>query len=270
MDDGKTWNRAGVGLDAEAINSVCLVDETGKNLLAGGRTGAYVSQAFDDSTPPVLSVSSPANGTVVTVPEVSVSGVVRDGESAVAGLTVNGASVQPDQTTGVFSSLVPLSPGANTISVVAIDFAGNRVERTISVLYQRPATVLVLHVGSQSMSVSGGSSVQLDAAPTIMRSRTFLPIRAVAEALGGTVGWDAATRTATVTLGGHQVSLQIGSNVAILDGVRKPIDSTDALVVPVILSGRTLLPVRFVAESLGCQVDWLASEKKITITYPAP
>ena len=98
----------------------------------------------------------------------------------------------------------------------------------------------------------------------------FRPIRAVAEALGGTVGWDAATRTATVTLGGHQVSLQIGSSVAVLDGVRTPIDSADALVVPVILSGRTLLPVRFVAESLGCQVDWLAPEQRITITYPAP
>jgi len=120
------------------------------------------------------------------------------------------------------------------------------------------------------MSVSDGSNVLLDAAPTIMRSRTFLPIRAVAEALGGTVGWDEATRTVTVTLGGHQVSLQIGSSVATLDGTRRPIDSADALVVPVIVSGRTLLPVRFVAESLGCKVDWLAAEQKITITYPAP
>jgi hypothetical protein len=117
------------------------------------------------------------------------------------------------------------------------------------------------------MSVSGGSSVLLDAAPAIMRSRTFLPIRAVAEALGGTVGWDGVTRTATVMLGGHQVSLQIGSNVAVLDGVRKPIDSADTLVVPVIASGRTLLPVRFVAESLGCQVDWDSNTKQITITY---
>ena len=269
-DDGKAWNRAGVGLGSEVVNSVCVVDETGKNLLAGGRTGAYVSEAFDDGTPPILSVLSPANGVIVTVPQVTISGTVWDGESAVASLTVNGSNLQPDLTTGAFSSLIPLSSGANTISVVASDLAGNRVERTISVLYQRPATVLVLHVGSQTMSVSGGLSVLLDAAPTIMRSRTLLPIRAVAEALGGTVGWDAATRTATVTLGGHQVSLQIGSSVAVLDGVRTPIDSADALVVPVILSGRTLLPVRFVAESLGCQVDWLAPEQRITITYPAP
>jgi photosystem II stability/assembly factor-like uncharacterized protein len=267
QDDGLTWTAAGIGLEGETINSVCLLDDAGSRLLAGSVTGAWVSSAFEDNTPPVLSVSSPATGTTVSAAEITIVGAVRDGESAVASLTINGAAVQFDGTTGAFSVVQTLVPGSNSIVIAATDIANNRVERAISVLYKRPSTVLVLHVGSQTMTVDGRATIVLDAAPVIMRSRTFLPIRAVAEALGGTVGWDVQTRTATVTLGIHRVSLQIGSSVAILDGVRRPIDSADALVVPVIASGRTLLPVRFVAESLGCQVDWDSETKQITITY---
>jgi len=45
-------------------------------------------------------------------------------------------------------------------------------------------------------------------------------------------------------------------NIAKVNGVDTPIDPTNPKVVPMIISGRTMLPVRFVAENLGCKVDW--------------
>ncbi|HOL83542.1 MAG TPA: copper amine oxidase N-terminal domain-containing protein [Caldisericia bacterium] len=45
-------------------------------------------------------------------------------------------------------------------------------------------------------------------------------------------------------------------------------DPTNPKVVPMIISGRTMLPVRFVAENLGCKVDWDQDTKTVTITYP--
>jgi len=49
-----------------------------------------------------------------------------------------------------------------------------------------------------------------------------------------------------------------------------PIDSTNPKVVPLILNSRTMLPLRFVAESLGADVQWDGSTRTITITYPRP
>ena len=64
----------------------------------------------------------------------------------------------------------------------------------------------------------------------------------------------------------RSVDLTLGSPWAIVDGKRTAIDAADTSVVPVIVAGRTLLPVRFVAEALGCTVTWDATTKTITVT----
>jgi hypothetical protein len=63
-----------------------------------------------------------------------------------------------------------------------------------------------------------------------------------------------------------KLELWIGKNVAKLNSQSVSIDS-DSKVVPIIMSGRTLLPLRFVAEALGLDVQWDATTKTITITY---
>ena len=83
----------------------------------------------------------------------------------------------------------------------------------------------------------------------------------------GTVGWDATTKKATVTLGKKTIALWIGKSAATVNGVSTLIDSTNAKVVPEIINGRTMLPLRFVSENLGCAVAWAAVTKMITITY---
>jgi hypothetical protein len=52
-----------------------------------------------------------------------------------------------------------------------------------------------------------------------------------------------------------------------VNGVSTPIDSTDAKVVPEIINGRTMLPLRFVTENLGATVGWDQNTQTITITY---
>jgi PKD repeat protein len=111
---------------------------------------------------------------------------------------------------------------------------------------------------------------EMDAAPIIKESRTLLPIRYVAEALGAVVQWDAVERKVTITFKETTIELWIDKNTALVNGEYKLIDSTNPKVVPVIIPpGRTMLPIRFIAENLGCRVDWDPTLREVKVTYPA-
>ena len=125
--------------------------------------------------------------------------------------------------------------------------------------------VIQLTIGSRTMRANGSSTI-LEVAPVILNSRTFLPIRAVVEAAGGTIAWEAAAQKVTIVRKGTTLSLWIGKNTANLNGKSVKID-TNAKVVPIIVSGRTLLPLRFVAEALALDVGWDSKTQVITITY---
>lgn len=99
----------------------------------------------------------------------------------------------------------------------------------------------------------GGKQVTFDVEPMITGGRTLVPIRAVADRLGAVVGWDPATFTATVTLNGIKVEVTRDSKIAKVNGVEVTLD-----VPATIVNGRTLLPLRFVSENLGQQVDYHA------------
>jgi hypothetical protein len=116
----------------------------------------------------------------------------------------------------------------------------------------------------------GSSGIVLDAPPVIVAGRTLVPIRAVVESLGGTVAWDAASQTVTVSLDGTELKLVIGKSSALVNGKSTPVDSTSPNFAPQIVNSRTMLPLRFVAESLGADVQWEESTQTITITYPKP
>jgi len=112
-----------------------------------------------------------------------------------------------------------------------------------------------------------GINNSLDSPPVIKNSRTLLPIRAIVEALGGTVSWDATNKEVIVSLGLNTIELWIGKNKANVNGVSKAIDSYNSKVVPEIINSRTMLPLRFVAENLGATVDWDGTTQTITINY---
>jgi competence protein ComEC len=106
-----------------------------------------------------------------------------------------------------------------------------------------------------------GTELSFDVSPVIEQGRTLVPLRAIFEALGAEVGWDNATRTVTAIRGQTTVRLTIGLKIAYKNGAPVTLD------VPAkIVSGRTLVPLRFVSESLDCKVDWDAKTQTVTIT----
>jgi beta-lactamase superfamily II metal-dependent hydrolase len=130
-----------------------------------------------------------------------------------------------------------------------------------------PSYTIILQIGQTKFTVNGNSRT-LDSPPIIKNSRTLLPIRAIIESLNGGVGWDPNEGKVIVTLGSTNLELWIGKNTAKVNGANTPIDLSDSKVVPEIINSRTMLPLRFVTENLGCSVDWNATTKTITIKYP--
>ena len=87
--------------------------------------------------------------------------------------------------------------------------------------------------------------------PVIENGRTLAPVRAVAEALGAEVAWDSQTREITISKDDIFVRMAVGENVAYVNGTRIQLDAA-----PQIINDRTLVPVRFIAESFNLTVDW--------------
>ena len=119
---------------------------------------------------------------------------------------------------------------------------------------------LILQVGSNDI-VAFGEPGKTDAAPIIRNGRTMLPARLVAEALGATVGWDAATKTVIITpKNGYPIHITIGSTEVKVGPYTTTLDAP-----AFIENGRTYTPVRYVAEALGGIVSWDASTKTVKI-----
>ena len=102
---------------------------------------------------------------------------------------------------------------------------------------------------------------EMDLAPIIKDGRTLLPIRYVSETFGAKVDWNGKEEKVTISFGEQIVELWIGKDAAIVGGKLKRLD-----VVPEIIEGRTVLPLRFVSENLGLKVAWDGDLKEVKIT----
>lgn len=128
--------------------------------------------------------------------------------------------------------------------------------------------VLRFFIGESDYSINGESGT-MDTVPVIKEGRTMLPIRFVADALGAEVGWDKGERKVTVTLEDTEVELWIDESIARVNGIEQMIDPDNPEVKPLLLPpGRTVLPLRFISENLGCQVDWSPARGEVTVHYP--
>ncbi len=119
---------------------------------------------------------------------------------------------------------------------------------------------IILTIGSQKISVFG-REIQNDVAPKIVNDRTMLPIRIVAESLGGTVTWNGELQRVTIQKGADVILITIGADTAYVNGTAVKLDAA-----AFVENGRTYLPLRFVSEALGAQVAWNEAEKTVTIT----
>lgn len=116
-------------------------------------------------------------------------------------------------------------------------------------------------IAAQPIDVTlNGEHLQFDVPPILENGRVLVPFRAIFEALDTTVNWDGTTKTVTATKGSDTVKLTVGKNVAYKNGSGVELD------VPAkVVKGRTLVPVRFVSEALGAEVEWDTQNRMVRI-----
>jgi len=128
---------------------------------------------------------------------------------------------------------------------------------------QAPAGSSTDNQGSIHITVDG--NLLFLQQPPILRDRsTLVPLRAVAEALGALVCYDAATRSITLQLGDRHIELAIDDSLVLVNGAREYLSSP-----PIVVDDLTYVPVRFVAEAFGFSVDWDAAENAVSLTTPS-
>lgn len=109
-----------------------------------------------------------------------------------------------------------------------------------------------------------GTMMNFDVFPRIAKDRVLVPFRAIFEELGAEVEWIEAERRIVARKDWLTVDLKIGEPQATLNSeITQTMD-----VAPVIVNGRTLVPLRFVGESLGAKVDWEDTTRTVRITMP--
>ncbi|NLF80469.1 MAG: copper amine oxidase N-terminal domain-containing protein [Clostridia bacterium] len=116
---------------------------------------------------------------------------------------------------------------------------------------------LLLQIDEPLMMLDG-SPYPLDTAPFILPpGHTMVPLRFIAEALGGVVYWDPDPGRVDIYFNGAYIALYIG----------RPLPGTE--ISAMIRDGRTFVPLRYVMETLGAYVEWIGEGKYIFIIYPA-
>jgi hypothetical protein len=254
--------------DINSPNTVFFDDST-KSVYIGGASGRLYK--FDIAKPFLL------------VPTVINLGDIRKGENTQfkitflnAGLSkINGSITAPyfikpassnftDSTTVIFT----LDTSSLKVDKYAVplkfEYNGDSALSYVSFnLIPQTLITVKLTIGSNIAYVNN-NKFTLDAPPFIdpKTNRTLVPVRFIAEAFGADVQWDSTLKAVTVILGNKKVVLQIGKSVAYVNGNSVSIDQP-----PIIVNGRTMVPVRFISESLGASVNWNSEKKTITITF---
>lgn len=108
-----------------------------------------------------------------------------------------------------------------------------------------------------------GHPVLFDVEPVNVNDRVFVPFRAIFEKMGADVQWDPSTRTVTATRGDVTIQLVIGSTTARVNGQARTLDAA-----PFIQDNRTMVPLRFVSEAFGAQVEYDNATTAIRIVDP--
>ena len=127
------------------------------------------------------------------------------------------------------------------------------------------AVLAALAVGGAAQTidvrVNGGEVPFPNALPKMVNGRVLVPLRGVFEAMGATVGWDPSSQTVTASGNGRTVKVQIGSRDASVNGRVVAMD-----VAPEISEDTTMVPLRFLSESLGARVQWQPDQERVAIT----
>jgi len=287
------YRQQNISLSADGTFQITFNLKGGPNsftLIAIDRAGNKIQRSIGivkDITPPIVTVTQPMlnfkdEATVVT--DIKVEGQIKD--NLPVRLWIDNTEVTVSSS-GRFSYPVMLHFWANTINLKAVDAAGNTTIRSLLISKISPVAKCVFQIHNPIMEVYRVNekgkiqaySQEIDpgrgTVPVIVSNRTFIPVRALVESIGGKVVWIASQRKVVIVLPyrGMSIDLKIGNNMAkITDSYGNvswaEIEKGDSKVVPFIKNDRSYFPLRFVVETLGFKVNWDSVLEIITIEFP--
>lgn len=235
------------------------VDEAGNQ----GITSLTIKRS---SKVPKLTIVTPSYMSEVKNDVVNVSGTV-DIPSEVW-INEDKVNVNEDGSFLYTLSLENFSKGLVVLKVVAKSVeSGLTSEKSVAFIYNPKPKQIILEVFVGSpIAYKNGEQMVLDTPPFIdpKTNRTLVPVRFISESLNAKVEWNSIDKTVSISLGNTSIKLQIGSDKALIDGRVLNLDQP-----PIILNGRTMVPLRFISEAFGAKVEWDSLNKKITIMYPS-
>lgn len=150
------------------------------------------------------------------------------------------------------------------LSILSLSPAFATEKKVLDNKTKEVSTIIELTIGKSIMRVNGTEAEVdpgMDTVPVIKSNRTLLPVRTIIETVGGSVEWNAEKKLIILKYQSKEIHITIGSKTAYLDNKEQVLD-----VAPIIINERTMLPIRFIAESFGFDVDWNAAKQIVTIT----
>lgn len=164
------------------------------------------------------------------------------------GVWNNGSSTLPYTKTLDISAL---PDGMHTLYITAESGGQVLTDRTFSFNKITPIRIYVNNILTES-----------DVSPVIENDRTLVPVRIISENLNAQVDWDDSAKAVIITKNNSTVKLVIG-DVSIYSDTNEVIAVTD--VAARIIDGRTMVPIRAVADIFGADVQWDANARSVYI-----
>lgn len=243
-----------------------------------------------DNTPPNIDVVSPEDGSSYkTYDYVN----IRVKSESTASVFVNGSVTTVVEETedgmAIFEGEVELGEGPMKVTIEAKDVAGNSTIKEMTLYAKNPVETVRLKlwpnspkfvINNEQVDDLNPMPMTKGALPEDLWGNTYMPVRAILEALGATVEWIDAERRVDITLGDNFLQLWLrndpkndkmarlnGKDILVI-GVA-PEGQEPPVLYPTIVSGRAMLPLRFACEQIGADVNWIAVEEAIEIVYPS-
>lgn len=127
-----------------------------------------------------------------------------------------------------------------------------------------PASVrktVTMQIGEMELTVNG-QTIRIDVSPALQEGVVYIPLRVLAEAVGATVSWDAATNTTRLAWDGNQASFPIGSDPAEVNGRVKSAGGAPTIM----QDGRVMVPIDVLGEATGWKAELGKDDGSIRLT----
>ena len=129
------------------------------------------------------------------------------------------------------------------------------------VVIDEPETVTIsFNIGDAVLNING-EKIEVTAPYIAGEGTTLVPLRVISEAFGAEVKWDGETKSVKIVDGETEISLQIASNTAVVNGEEKTLDAA-----PELTNDTTMVPLRFISETLGAEVGYVHDTQSITVS----